>query len=123
MLITIFEAFEQSAALESHTLDHEQALQLAMQHLGSKHDSYTKYYVDKPSEDMLSPDQGVLQAVSLKHRHNYPTNIKDILKTWYVQHADFPYPTLAEKNDLSIKTQLCIKQLNTWFSNERRRHC
>lgn len=47
----------------------------------------------------------------------------DILKKWFLEHADTsqgPYPTTEDKETLCQQTDLSMKQLDTWFSNNRR---
>lgn len=45
----------------------------------------------------------------------------DVLKRWYVEHAQYPYPTEEEKRSLSFQTNLNLRQISTWFINARRR--
>ncbi|KAB8349497.1 hypothetical protein FH972_023523 [Carpinus fangiana] len=44
-----------------------------------------------------------------------------ILKNWINTHADHPYPTEEEKEDLKQKTGLTISQVSNWLANARRR--
>lgn len=46
---------------------------------------------------------------------------KIILDSWLRSHHFFPYPTQDEKKWLSQRTGLNIANINTWFTNKRRR--
>jgi hypothetical protein len=47
-----------------------------------------------------------------------------ILKRWLLspEHYDFPYPNEEEKKRLAEITGISVKQLNTWFTNSRKRY-
>jgi hypothetical protein len=51
----------------------------------------------------------------------FDPDVAKILKKWYEIHQDYPYPTRREKETLIEKTGLTIVQVNSWFSNERRK--
>ncbi|KAF5858672.1 hypothetical protein ETB97_003887 [Aspergillus alliaceus] len=44
-----------------------------------------------------------------------------ILKTWFNEHIEYPYPTEEEMRDLKRQTGLKSMQIRTWFANARRR--
>lgn len=44
-----------------------------------------------------------------------------ILRDWFYQHQEFPYPDDNEKARLSRETGFSQKRLSTWFGNARRR--
>ncbi|KAL4904100.1 hypothetical protein BDW74DRAFT_185771 [Aspergillus multicolor] len=44
-----------------------------------------------------------------------------VLKRWFDQHRDKPYPTKEEKLELSDRSGLTLTQISTWFANTRRR--
>ncbi|KAL2835363.1 hypothetical protein BJY01DRAFT_238914 [Aspergillus pseudoustus] len=44
-----------------------------------------------------------------------------ILKQWFDQHAETPYPSKHEKATLAQRTGLSLTQVSTWFANARRR--
>lgn len=56
-----------------------------------------------------------------KKRPNLPIQAKDILSNWFRDHVDHPYPTQAEKMDLSEQTGLSLQKVDNWFINERSR--
>ena len=45
----------------------------------------------------------------------------EILKQWLFEHFNHPYPNDDEKDELCLRTNLTISQLNNWFINARRR--
>ncbi len=44
-----------------------------------------------------------------------------LLRHWFYSHLSDPYPSQAEKQLLSEKTGLSVKQINNWFVNYRGR--
>lgn len=54
-------------------------------------------------------------------RGRTPTLAQILLKKWLFSNRYHPYPTEAEKESLCKKTGMCMKQLNNWFINARRR--
>lgn len=45
-----------------------------------------------------------------------------ILREWYSQHQEYPYPSDEQKDVLSRETSFSKKRISTWFANARRRH-
>ncbi|KAJ6230698.1 homeobox protein transcription factor [Anaeramoeba flamelloides] len=63
-----------------------------------------------------------IQKIGAKSRRkNYPKNTRRVLNKWFFDHLEKPFPTKEEKQELSLKTSLTIKQISTWFTNARRR--
>ncbi|TAQ86702.1 hypothetical protein B7494_g4973 [Chlorociboria aeruginascens] len=56
-----------------------------------------------------------------KRRGNLPKETTDILRAWFLQHLNHPYPTEDEKQQLMKKTNLQMNQISNWFINARRR--
>ncbi|XP_067124765.1 homeobox protein SIX2-like [Centruroides vittatus] len=52
----------------------------------------------------------------------FSRNAKKILKEWLEQRRSYPYPSKTEKTWLCSQTGLTMKQLETWFANNRRRN-
>ncbi|KAJ5168379.1 uncharacterized protein N7482_003973 [Penicillium canariense] len=44
-----------------------------------------------------------------------------VLREWFYQHQEFPYPDDDEKRQLSSETGFSLKRISTWFANARRR--
>jgi hypothetical protein len=47
---------------------------------------------------------------------------RSILRTWFHEHKDNPYPTNEEKRELATKTGLKASQIALWLVNTRRRY-
>ena len=75
-----------------------------------------KYFSNEDAED-FSPEI----TSTKKKRPNLPVQAKDILSSWFREHVDHPYPSQAEKSDLSEQTGLSLQKVDNWFINERSR--
>ncbi|KAL9270093.1 Homeobox protein HD1-like protein [Drosera capensis] len=51
-----------------------------------------------------------------------PGDTTSVLKTWWQQHSNWPYPTEDDKTKLVEETGLQLKQINNWFINQRKRN-
>ncbi|KAJ5068244.1 homeobox protein transcription factor [Anaeramoeba ignava] len=80
---------------------------------------------EKEKESILSNNsfnKKKIEKISLKKRRkNLPFQAKKILKEFFLENIENPYPSKNEKENLSEKTGLSIRQINTWFINARRR--
>ncbi|KIW15966.1 hypothetical protein PV08_06016 [Exophiala spinifera] len=56
-----------------------------------------------------------------RRRGNLPRHITDILRAWFHDHLEHPYPTEDEKQVLVARTNLSMNQISNWFINARRR--
>jgi len=56
-----------------------------------------------------------------KRRGNLPRQVTDILRTWFHEHLDHPYPSEEEKQKFMHATGLTLAQISNWFINARRR--
>ncbi|KAL6804998.1 hypothetical protein GGI42DRAFT_308197 [Trichoderma sp. SZMC 28013] len=52
-------------------------------------------------------------------RHSWSST--QLLKKWYTSNSTWPYPSAAEKEELSRQTGLSVRQVSQWFVNTRRR--
>ncbi|KAF3074657.1 hypothetical protein CFAM422_003130 [Trichoderma lentiforme] len=52
-------------------------------------------------------------------RHSWGST--QLLKQWYTSNSTWPYPSAAEKEELSRQTGLSVRQVSQWFVNTRRR--
>ncbi|KAL6237463.1 hypothetical protein BDW75DRAFT_238252 [Aspergillus navahoensis] len=56
-----------------------------------------------------------------KHRQGtLPKPVTDILRTWFHEHLDHPYPSEEDKQMFTERTGLTISQISNWFINARR---
>ncbi|KAJ5823198.1 Homeodomain [Penicillium robsamsonii] len=44
-----------------------------------------------------------------------------VLREWFYQNQEYPYPTDAQKNQMAHETGFSPKRISTWFANARRR--
>ncbi|KAK9141800.1 hypothetical protein Syun_011200 [Stephania yunnanensis] len=51
-----------------------------------------------------------------------PGNTSSVLKSWWMSHSKWPYPTEEDKARLVEETGLQLKQINNWFINQRKRN-
>ncbi|KAK4083799.1 transcriptional regulator family: Homeodomain [Trichoderma aggressivum f. europaeum] len=52
-------------------------------------------------------------------RHSWSST--QLLRQWYTSNLTWPYPSAAEKEELSRQTSLSVRQVSQWFVNARRR--
>ncbi|KAN0075815.1 Homeobox KN domain containing protein [Elaphomyces granulatus] len=56
-----------------------------------------------------------------RRRGNLPKPVTDILRAWFHEHLDHPYPSEEDKQIFMSRTGLSISQISNWFINARRR--
>lgn len=44
-----------------------------------------------------------------------------VLREWFCQNQEYPYPSEAQKEQMSVETGFSAKRVSTWFANARRR--
>jgi hypothetical protein len=49
-----------------------------------------------------------------------PKKATDILKTWFLENINNPYPSHEAKDSLGKLTGLSRKQIQNWFTNSRK---
>ncbi|XP_062600722.1 protein sine oculis-like isoform X2 [Saccostrea cucullata] len=54
-------------------------------------------------------------------QHKLPEIARETLKNWFAEHANNPYPSKPQREDLCKATGLSDYQVKTWFSNARRK--
>ena len=64
----------------------------------------------------------LLRAHSRHRRFSLTNDSKRLLKQWFNDHIEHPYPTQREKDALARSAGLSLKQINDWFTNYRKRH-
>ncbi|KAH8704148.1 homeobox KN domain-containing protein [Talaromyces proteolyticus] len=62
-----------------------------------------------------------LDSRGKRRRGNLPKPVTDILRAWFHEHLDHPYPTEEDKQIFMSRTGLSISQISNWFINARRR--
>lgn len=57
-----------------------------------------------------------------RRRQNLPKEAIDVLRGWFHEHLDHPYPTDEDKQYFVRNTHLTTSQISNWFINARRRN-
>ncbi|KAF2756170.1 hypothetical protein EJ05DRAFT_92287 [Pseudovirgaria hyperparasitica] len=82
-------------------------------------------YTTMPSTSAYQkPSRSIASMINRKQkrpRANFSLKSVGVLQSWLDTHHDAPYPTADEKLELSAQSGLSIKQIQTWFTNARRR--
>ncbi|KAJ5383434.1 Homeodomain [Penicillium concentricum] len=86
-------------------------------------------YVDEQmSPQMMGHGQGnfgimgdPIDPKTKRRRGNLPKPVTDILRAWFHEHLDHPYPSEEDKQMFMTRTGLSISQISNWFINARRR--
>lgn len=61
------------------------------------------------------------QLSKARKRSNLPKESTDIMKRWFEDHLDNPYPSEDEKKYFAVKAGINLTQVSNWFINHRRR--
>ncbi|KAF2818368.1 hypothetical protein CC86DRAFT_337248 [Ophiobolus disseminans] len=82
--------------------------------------SYDNTYSDnirfQPHVGSMDP-----QAFNRKRRGNLPKEATNMMKQWFAENRDSPYPTEDQKLEICRRTGLNLSQVSNWFINARRR--
>ncbi|PKY02697.1 homeobox transcription factor [Aspergillus campestris IBT 28561] len=62
-----------------------------------------------------------IDSKNKRRRGNLPKPVTDILRAWFHEHLDHPYPSEEDKQMFMTRTGLTISQISNWFINARRR--
>ena len=57
----------------------------------------------------------------MKKKCDFPPRARALLKSWFVVHAQGPYPSHEEKIKLAREGGISMKQLENWLTNTRGR--
>ncbi|GIJ91282.1 hypothetical protein Asppvi_010247 [Aspergillus pseudoviridinutans] len=70
--------------------------------------------------DRASENTNASEAPKRTPRNRLRPDAVRILKSWFQEHHDDPYPSEREKDDLARQTGLSVTQISNWFNNARR---
>ncbi|OQE46927.1 hypothetical protein PENCOP_c001G05389 [Penicillium coprophilum] len=86
------------------------------------------YADEQMSPQMMGHGQGnfgimgdQIDPKTKRRRGNLPKPVTDILRAWFHEHLDHPYPSEEDKQMFMTRTGLSINQISNWFINARRR--
>jgi hypothetical protein len=65
-----------------------------------------------------TPVGKIKTKTSVGDRHD--PRVVEYLKSWFINHFNFPYPTGIEKQRMIADTGINMKRLDQWFNNKRR---
>ncbi|KAL4993294.1 hypothetical protein BDV10DRAFT_199827 [Aspergillus recurvatus] len=86
-------------------------------------DSPAVYMDGRPGAVLSGPGQETANIIA--HEDSKRPGTKgtgvNVLKKWFDQHCERPYPSKEEKVELASSSGLTLTQISTWFANTRRR--
>ncbi|ODM19020.1 hypothetical protein SI65_05637 [Aspergillus cristatus] len=71
--------------------------------------------------DHAKDNDGYSRCNTGLNRQNFSRKGAKILRDWYYQHQEYPYPSNEQKAELARETGFTRKQVSDWFTNARRR--
>ncbi|BCR85405.1 uncharacterized protein ACHE_20863A [Aspergillus chevalieri] len=71
--------------------------------------------------DHAKDNDGYSRSNTGLNRQNFSRKGAKILRDWYYQHQEYPYPSNEQKAELARETGFTRKQVSDWFTNARRR--
>mmetsp|Transcript_44168 Transcript_44168/g.106702 ORF Transcript_44168/g.106702 Transcript_44168/m.106702 type:complete len:261 (+) Transcript_44168:159-941(+) len=81
-----------------------------------------------PAPESQPGGEAAKEGASVKRKSNGRAGKKNltsecvaVLKEWYDQHTEWPYPTQHDKQELSKKVGMSEETVNNWFINARKR--
>ncbi|KAJ5982356.1 hypothetical protein N7451_012456 [Penicillium sp. IBT 35674x] len=74
-----------------------------------------------PPQANLGITGDAIDPKSKCRRGNLPKPVTDILRAWFYEHLNHPYPSEEDKQMFKTRTGLSIRQVSNWFINARRR--
>lgn len=82
------------------------------------HSSPTTWITSLPS----SSRRPSRRSSSGRHRSKLPSRVVGILRAFFIQHVSHPFPCEDQKRELVYRTELSMKQVCDWFTNNRKRY-
>ncbi|GIC93602.1 uncharacterized protein Aud_010090 [Aspergillus udagawae] len=70
--------------------------------------------------DQVSENTNASEAPKRTPRNRLRPDAVRILRAWFQEHRDDPYPSERGKDDLARQTGLSVTQISNWFNNARR---
>ena len=74
-------------------------------------------------EAKVNPAAAARRAAAQKNRRYFlKESAVNVLKKWYNDHKEHPYPTEAEKESLALEGDIKVCQVTCWLANRRNRY-
>lgn len=86
----------------------------------AEHNNHVKYIRSNTLLHLPSSSATAVAVPTLK-RANLAEEQKTILREWFIQNIDHPYPTEKEKEELAHQVSTTIERVSNWFINARAR--
>ncbi|KAK2755042.1 hypothetical protein FQN54_006570 [Arachnomyces sp. PD_36] len=83
---------------------------------------YSPQHVNSPQSSNFGVLGDPVDPRNKRRRGNLPKPVTDVLRAWFLEHLDHPYPSEEDKQMFITRTGLTISQISNWFINARRRH-
>lgn len=77
--------------------------------------------VEGEEKQMSDQKKSSSEIVAKKVRKQFSHTATQMLREWFIDHLDDPYPFQEEKKFLASRTGLTQKQITNWFINQRMR--
>lgn len=89
---------------------------------GNKTSLQSERSMDFTSNESI-PDEGLKRSSKdASFKTKLPKKATDVLKSWFLNNIQNPYPSHDAKEVLSKMTGLSKKQIQNWFTNSRKVH-
>ncbi|EEH45862.2 uncharacterized protein PADG_02012 [Paracoccidioides brasiliensis Pb18] len=117
--------------IPTNTLSHSEPARISQPYESSRYGPYQQSF--RPELDYSPVSAGSLNdrnygaqgepidPKNKKRRGNLPKSVTDVLRAWFHEHLDHPYPSEEDKQMFISRTGLTISQISNWFINARRR--
>ena len=115
---------ETTPLLQSEQLSLADSLQLKQVLLETKVNykfDEMRYKLKKEAAETVAQLRSHYIAENGRKKRKLPQKSTKLLSEWYEQHLDYPYPTEEEKQQLSTRCDMTVKQVSRWFANKRSR--
>lgn len=76
----------------------------------------------QPQAQQVKHEQAREKSTTEKKKTGVPKQASEVLKVWFFEHIEKPYPSAADKKELCQRTGMSHTQIRNWFTNMRKRH-
>jgi transcriptional regulator len=112
MLMKLADVFEEGKQLNPLSKDQQKEIVRKMYHKVEG----TKFKIAQTCEENI---RNFITKECKKKFNKLPEKAVEVLRKWFVDHYEHPYPSDVEKDKLSQITGLTKTQINNWFINQR----
>ncbi len=110
--------YSSSTTISEFTVDNSYNSIMHGVHFSLQEEKFNNFlHKRSPDTHDYHSDKKVLERISKRKKHS-PEAVA-ILKAWVEKHKEKPYPTKAEKKELSLISGLSIQSIQNWLSDYR----